>query len=324
MRARVPLLAAILVCGCEDEPRQLFVAEIFEPPPPAIDVPCSEASPWMEVAVPVERGLADIFGSGTSMWIAGGQGTVLSYDGAFTDRSVQDFSGDLLAIHGTGDDDVWVVGREGYAARWDGSAWTRIDTGTTKVLTDVWATARDEVWLIGEEGVRRFDGRAIRRETGWPDGPMNALWASGSSDVRIVANRETFQWDGARWTTITVERSGRLTAVWGKGADRVWALGHNDAEAPGFAMFDDDRWLFGAAPRRAFFFSLWGREPDGLWAGASETSIYYWDEAKWCREHIGNVGAITAFFGTSHSDVWAAGSISGAGGETRPILLRRR
>jgi hypothetical protein len=183
--------------------------------------------------------------------------------------------------------------------------------------------SRDEVWMIGQEGVRKFDGTSVVVQPEWPDGPMNKIWASGPDDVHIVANTETFTFDGARFTTIRVERSGRLTAVWGN-SGRVWALGHNEDDRPGFAMFDQDRWLFGAAPRRAFFFALWGVEADGLFAGASESSILFWNEEKgWCREYAGGIGAITGFYGTSHADVFAAGSISGEGGETRPILLRR-
>jgi hypothetical protein len=319
---RVLWAAAVFACG--EEPRQLFTADVFEPPPPVIDVPCSERSHWSEIDVPDDRGLASVWSAGDgALWFAGGGGAVLRYEaGAWTDHSV--VSGDLMAIHGTGAGDIWVVGRGGFAAHYDGSEWSPVETNTTKILVGVWAAAPDRVWMIGEEGVRMFDGTGVVVEPSWPDGPMNKIWASGPDDVHIVANTETFTFDGARFTTIRVERSGRLTAVWGKGGGKIWALGHNEDDRPGFAMFDRDRWLFGAAPRRAFFFALWGVEADGLFAGASESSILFWNEERgWCREYAGGIGAITGFFGSSHAEVWAAGSVSGEGGETRPILLRR-
>jgi hypothetical protein len=317
------LIPAVAVFACGDEPRQLFTAEVFEPPPPIIDVPCDDGWSWTEVDVPDDRGIASVWSAGDgAIWFAGGGGAVLRHqDGAWTDHSV--VSGDLMAIHGSSANDIWVVGRGGFAARWDGETWTEIETDTREILVGVWAIAPDQVWMIGDEGVRMFDGSRVVVEPAWPDGRMNAIWASGANDVHIVANTETFRFDGARFTTLRVERSGRLSAVWGKGA-RVWALGHNDEDRPGFAMFDRDRWLFGAAPRRAFFFELWGIEEEGLFAGASESSISYWNESGgWCREYAGGIGAITGFWGSSHADVWAAGSISGEGGETRPILLRR-
>jgi hypothetical protein len=315
-------VAAAFACNSGDP--ELFTAEVFEPPPPILDVPCDERSPWTEVAVDDQRGLSDVWSSGDgALWFAGGAGAILEYrDSEWTDYSVE--SDDLMAIHGSSTNDIWVVGRNGYAARWDGAAWKPVDTHTTKILLGVWAIAPNDVWMIGEEGVRRFDGTDVVIEPSWPDGPMNAIWASGPTDVRIAANTETFRFDGARFTTYRVEHSGRLTAIWGKDGDRVWALGHNDADKPGFAMFDTDRWLFGAAPRRAFFFALWGVDADGLFAGSSESSIFFWNEARgWCREYAGGIGAITGFWGASHSDVWAAGSISGTDGETRPIVLRR-
>ncbi len=319
------LLLVAAVCACGDEPdRELFTAEVFEPPPPVMDVPCSEGSPWTEVEVPVDRGLADVWSAGDGvLWFAGGAGTILRWEaGEWSDLSVA--AGDLLAIHGTSASDIWVVGRDGFAAHYDGDQWRTIDSGTTKILVGVWAVAPDRVWMIGEDGLRQYDGTRVMVRPEWPDGSLNAIWAAGPNDVRIVANTETFTYDGSRFKTITVEHSGRLTAIWGKDSDRVWALGHNDEDKPGFAMFDVDRWLFGAAPRRAFFFALWGVDADGLFAGASDTSIFFWDEAGgWCREYAGGVGAITGFWGSSHAEVWAAGSVSGEDGETRPILLRR-
>lgn len=324
MRRTIAALALLFACG-EPEQQQLFTAEEFEPPPPVTDVPCAATSPWQPVEVPTEQGFADIFGTGSSFWLAGGAGTILQHrDGEWIDHSRPDFGGDLMAIHGTGDRDVWVVGDAGYAARYDGRAWTTVDTKTTRILVDVWAVAGDQVWMIGEEGVRLFDGTSVRVEESWPDGSMNAIWAWNRNDVRIAADTETLRFDGTRFSTVRVERSGRLTAIWGKGPDRVWALGHNDRDRPGFAMSSGDGWRFGAAPRRAFFFSLWGVEPAGLWAGASETSIFFWDEEKWCRDYAGGVGAVTAFWGESHAEVWAAGSVLGEDGETRPVLLLRR
>ncbi len=323
MRRAAWLVAAAFACG-DGERAQLFPAETFEPPPPVLDVPCSDRSPWSELAVPTDAGLADLWSAGDgALWFAGGHGTILRYqDGEWTDYSVA--AGDLMAIHGSSAGDVWVVGRDGFAARLERDRFTPIETHTREILVGLWAIAPDRVWMIGDEGVRAFDGSDVIVEPAWPDGPMNAIWAAGPNDVRIVANTETFQYDGARFSTIRVERSGRLTAIWGKGPGRVWALGHNDEDLPGFAMFDRDRWLFGAAPRRAFFFALWGVDADGLFAGSSESSIFFWDEAGgWCREFAGGAGAITGFWGPSHDDVWAAGSVSGAGGETRPILLHR-
>lgn len=319
------IAALFLLSACGEPEQQLFEAEVFEPPPPVRDVPCSAASPWEPIDVPTEEGFADIFGTDDSFWLVGGAGTVLQRSGGeWIDRSLPSFAGDLMAVHGTGDADVWVVGDDGYAGHYDGRSWTTVETGTTRTLVDVWAIAKDQVWMIGEDGVRLFDGSRVFAEESWPDGSMNAIWAWSGNDVRIAANTETLRWNGSRFSTTRVERSGRLTAIWGKGPDRVWALGHNDQERPGFAMSDGDSWRFGAAPRRAFFFSLWGVEPAGLWAGASETSIFFWDEERWCRDYAGEVGAVTAFWGESHAEVWAAGSVLGEDGETRPVLLRRR
>src|SRR5688500_9813258 len=104
---------------------------------------------------------------------------------------------------------------------------------------------------------------------------MNGVWARDADDVHIVGNTETHHFDGARFATQTIERSGQLAAVWGTPNNRVFTIGFNSMNRPGFGELDAGRWRFSAAPPRAFYFSLWTLREDELFAGANLTSIFF-------------------------------------------------
>lgn len=311
--------------ACREEAR-LF--NVFEPEAPVAEVPCSGSesiSPWESQPVPVAEGLADVWGTSASdVWLAGGHGTVLHYDGSAWSNFSPDITVDLLSIHGTAPDDLWVVGRGGVAAHFDGRAWSEVPTGTSELLAAVWAISRDEVWIIGDEGVRRWSGAEFTRASGWPATKMNAIWAEGPSRIRIVGDAESYFFDGRTFATQAIEGSGRLTALWGTDADHIYTIGHNTRERPGFAVLGDGGWLFSSAPPRAFYFSLWALDPSDLWAGASQSTIFHRTGETWCREFIGGIGAVNALWGATGEDIWAAGAVRDEGGRTKPLLLRRR
>lgn len=325
MRPVQALAVAWALAGCEED--QLFVSA-FEAEAPVVEVVCPGAeamSPWQDVALPPGDGLSAVWGTDAStLWVAGGDGAVLRFDGAAWQPEAEDLTAvDLLALHGSARDDLWAVGRGGVALHFDGTAWRVVPSGTTEPLTGVWAFARDDAWMIGAEGVRHWDGRAIRAEPGGPVTPMNDLWASSPVDLWIAGDQEIHHFDGARFTTEPIHDARIVSAIWGTDGAHIYSIGHGTSGQPGFAEQAQGHWLFGAAPPRAVFFALWGVAPRELWVGASDTSIFVRRDGAWCRELLGAVGAINGFFGAG-GRLWAVGARRGAGGTTESMLLERK
>lgn len=330
MRRAALLIAVACATACEEETTELF--NVFDPTATVEEVPCPGAeveSPWKELELPTDKGLADLWATGDdNIWIAGGQSSVLHFDGRFWNDRSPNLAVDLHAISGvpgTIAGDIWAVGRAGVVAHFDGAGWRRIDSGTDNDLFDLWAFSRDEVWFVGEDGVRRWNGREIVQENDWPKEQVNAIWAASPSELRLVSNTSIHHYDGARFETQPIEKSGKLADVWGTSAGQVYAIGHNTMNRPGFAELVDGQWRFSGAPPRAFYFSLWTLEPNVLWAGANDTTIFKYADGSWCREHLGGIGAINAVFGLSHRRVWAVGAVrDGMSGASKPIFLERR
>lgn len=322
MRAAQGLLLLAATAACSDADTQLF--NVFDPATPVEEVPCA-SSPWRERELPTDKGLADIWGtSEADLWIAGGASLMLHWDGTrWEDRSLE-LGVDLHALAGLSTDDIWVVGAVGAIAHFDGVGWSVVESGTASDMLGVWPFAANDVWFVGEDGVRHFDGRKISQDPSWPTEQVNAVWASSPTDMRMVSNTAVYHYDGARFETQPIQKAGKLAAVWGTDSNHVYAIGHNTMMRPGFAQLVNGQWLFSGAPPRAFYFSLWSLKSGELWAGANDSTIFYYANESWCREHLGGIGAINAFFGFSNDLVWAVGATRDtATGGSRPIFLER-
>lgn len=317
-------LALVLLASCGEDETRLF--NVFEGGT-VEEVVCDNAkvsSPWRERAIPTENGLGAIWGtSEANLWIAGGLSTVLHFDGTVWHNRTPSVAVDLRAIHGTDRDNVWVAGKAGIAAHWNGAVWTLIDTGTTGDFSTIWSLAADDVWFGGETGAFHWDGARLVQEDSWPKDQVNSIWAQSPGHVRMVGDTAIHLWNGSTFTTQKIEKSGKLAAIWGTDTSHVYTIGHNTSDLPGFGELNDGEWLFSGAPPRAFYFSLWTRDSRELWAGANDTTIFYYSGQKWCREHLGGLGAINSFYGVSNDHVYAVGAIRGADGQSRPIFLER-
>lgn len=119
-------------------------------------------------------------------------------------------TGDLVAVFGSGPNDVWVAEDGQRAFHWNGSAWGCLPA--LPVNNDVWSS-RDEAWFAGRDGgapllrfrwdggSTHFDGAAsgLNLQTlhsVWGDG-SGAIWGSGVGTVVAVTaqgqvTRDTF------------------------------------------------------------------------------------------------------------------------------------
>ncbi len=94
----------------------------------------------------------------------------------------------VLAMHGTGVDDIWTVGMQGKINQWDGKVWKAHTSGTAIALNSVWAVQKNDAWAVGEAG-------------------------------------QILRWNGVKWTSFKSPVKTTLHTLWGVGKDEIWAAG---------------------------------------------------------------------------------------------------
>jgi hypothetical protein len=103
---------------------------------------------------------------------------------------------------------------------------------------------------------------------------------------------------------------GASRALWVFAPDDVWVGGSR------VLHFDGATWTEAPPPVEGPIVRFWGLGPDDLWAvvDGARSAVIHWDGASWTVRHeLTAAGArMQTVWGSSSSDVWAAGGYSGA------------
>ncbi|MQY05368.1 WD40/YVTN/BNR-like repeat-containing protein [Actinomadura macrotermitis] len=148
--------------------------------------------------------------------------------------------GKLLAVAGTGPDDVWAVGaddRAGLILHRDGRSWRRVPHPATRFpLTGVAAVSPGEAWAVGRDRVLRWNGRKWSRVKA-PVTGANTVAAAGPGEVWVAGgNGELARFDGRRWTAVPSPPPYGPDAVWlaaTAARDGIWLAGSHRLTAGG-------------------------------------------------------------------------------------------
>ena len=149
----------------------------------------------------------------------------------------------LLAVDGTGADDIWAVGyrrNRPLILHYDGRAWSNSTTEARGALSAVAAVGAEDVWAVGSS-IQHWDG------AGWAElgkvraeGQLTGIAAADPQDVWAVGIRTNDEgilkplvqrWDGTRWALVSGGASGSitLTAAAAVPQGSVLAVGYRDA-----------------------------------------------------------------------------------------------
>lgn len=133
----------------------------------------------------------------------------------------------LLAIGGTGANNIWVVGEHGVVVHGDGRGWVRFPQVTTNTLTGVWSSGPDDAFVVGAGGiVLHWDGRDLSSIDVGTTADLNAVSGTGPSDVWIAGNTGTVvHWDGTTWKPFSSGVDVPLYAVHAVSPHEVWVAG---------------------------------------------------------------------------------------------------
>jgi hypothetical protein len=216
----------------------------------------------------------------------------------------------VLALHGSGPNDVWAVGyRDDNAVttpmieHYDGSVWTEI--ATPIVFEGVWALRPDLAHAVGgveSDGlVYVWDGAAwtqAHRVVNDPDvygnSNLHSVWASAPNDVWVAGGRGIYRFDGQQWAFVYALQSADL--VMGTSPSDVWASARYGGD---LHHFDGSTWK--RVPTEVDAGSLWSIAPAEVWAGPQGQRI----SVQGTQQTLPGRIAHHAVWGTKNDDLWA-------------------
>lgn len=164
--------------------------------------------------------------SSTDVWFCG-SGTVLRWNGnGFTRFG---FGGTLLAVSGTGPNDVWVTGENTNTHHWNGSTWTTVNPGAgTSTLLTILALASNDVWVAdfmpGKQTMHFTGAKWVAQSTG--GALFNSLSALAANNIWGVGGSRVGHWTGSAWAT-PEQPFGANTNLWSvtTTAGHAWLVG---------------------------------------------------------------------------------------------------
>ncbi|MCB9592514.1 MAG: hypothetical protein H6719_07260 [Sandaracinaceae bacterium] len=98
----------------------------------------------------------------------------------------------LFKVWGSSATDVYAVGQIGVAIHWDGATWTEVRTGAGDDLVAVWGTGPNDVVAVGGRSngvVARFDGTEWHSEFVTPLPGLNGVWMREPGVAHIAGLR---------------------------------------------------------------------------------------------------------------------------------------
>ncbi len=234
--------------------------------------------------------------NGNDLWAGGDAGGLVHWDG--TEWQAEPASGNYAAVWGSGDS-LWAAGGYGARAFHRDATWDVASLGGPPHFYDVWASSSRDAWAVGD-AIHHHDGRDWEQTKDLSELgiAMRGVWGNRADDVWAVGDRGTvLRWDGSSWDTLPTGHADALTTVWASGAADVWAAGTRlDGGTVEMAIhrWDGARWTAietpagGGRPD-----ALWGSGPDSIWLAATGpgglgemTRVHHWDGAGWTERPL--------------------------------------
>ncbi len=168
--------------------------------------------------------------SDSDVWFAGGNGSLVHWDGANMTPMPLSTQDSLFAVRGSSATDVWLAGNtnEDLTVRhWNGSAWSVAYTGSG-FITSLYVASPSDVWGVGWEGSAvHYDGSTWTSMTLPRD--VGSIWGSSASDIWAVGYfGAVLHYDGAAWSFVPITEES-FAGVSGSGALDVWMVTEHGA-----------------------------------------------------------------------------------------------
>ncbi len=244
--------------------------------------------------------------SPTEVWVLGGGGEVLIWDG--DEWKLDQPAGDaaLSDLYLTADE-AFIVGDFGLILHQDAFGWTRLDSGTQTRLYAVHGTSPLDVTAAGASTLRRWSG------TGWamPESTGTDLYdvkaASPTGPVYAVGDlSQVLQLDDqGSWINLAAPpNTWWLEEIWPDPDGVLWGAGMGNPAA--VVRLVDDVWEDQPVAAGQGMRAAWG-DGDYVYVGGEGGTVFRWELNTWLfREPIVSTSTILDLWGNSF-DLWGVG-----------------
>lgn len=245
----------------------------------------------------------------------------------------------LVAVWGSGPNDVWAVGSGGTAVHWDGATWTATATNVKETLSAVWGFGGSDVWaaadttvILRSSGFTPSSSQVWRRAPSaspdeWTVAPVLGMWGPPNGELHLgtrpfmvmdgdffgpgaLIDKRDAKDGGVVWQA-RMGSDAALHSIWGSSADDLWAVGdagktlHGTRSAPG----TPHTWTPVDSQSRATLSGVWGASASEVWAVGEAGTIRRITTGAPTWEIVSSPTAtrLRKLWGSGPKDVWAVG-----------------
>lgn len=225
----------------------------------------------------------------------------------------------LSAVHYAGSGGVWGLSPLGGLRRLDGGEWELVTQGVLG-LGDLWVGGPSEVWAAGGFGLFNSVTAFLRHWNGsswanYDDSDAGIVWrsihGSASNDVWVVGSAlSCAHWNGQEWTqpTQTPSSFDSFVGVYAADPGHAWAVS-SAGKLVQLHASPQGNWL---EPKvlltDAGFSDIWGSSASDVWAAGSGGRLLHWDGREWLETCHLTSASLARFWGFSSTDLWVTGN----------------
>lgn len=251
--------------------------------------------------------------STTNVYAAGGNGSVLHFDGSVVEEirsgGTQQVAS-LEGIFGIDSAHIYVVGADGTILKYDGSTWSPMQSGTTNYLYSIWGSVPSALFAVGVGGtILHFDGNTWHAMASGTTSTLYKVFGTSSDNVYAVGDGGTIvHYDGTAWSIVPSLTSNGLDAVWAASADAVFAGGANGT----LLFYDGHAWMPMTSGTTDYINGIWGSDASDVYAVANyKGQILHYDGTVWTTSTIPDASVLSGIWGLSNGVLFVAESSGG-------------
>jgi len=248
--------------------------------------------------------------SGTDVFVVGGAGNILNYDGIKWSSMNSPTIETLYYAWGTSGTDVFAVGANGTILHYDGSRWSTMESGTTEYLRGLWGTSGKNVFAVGNNGTMlHYDGSTWSQidVSGLTTEHFRNVWGSSGSDIFASGYSGTIlHYDGIAWEEMDTGTEDMILGLWGTSGSNVFAVGGNGI----ILHYDSTNWTPMVSGTTEELQGVWGTSGSDVFAVGRGGTIVHYDGSSWTQMDSGRTDYIWRVWGSSGTDVFAVGDDS--------------
>jgi len=216
----------------------------------------------------------------------------------------------MIAIGGSGPDNVYIVGDYGFMAHFDGANWTSQFVDSSVTFRDVAVGKGGNVFMIDSGNVLKWDGTTLQtifdrngpyasRIVSSPDGALYAVIEDYSSDTF-----EAVKWDAGAWTTIGTSNQ-RIRDICVIDDQSVMIVDNTGVKV--WADASSEETLTPTPSNKYYFSALWATQEHGVYAAGQAVIRYYNGTVTDLKKEAASSSSVYAIHGRNPSDLFAVG-----------------